>query len=186
MADRVNRRTFLRWVAGSAAAVVAGRWVRPAGAAETGERPNVLLAMTDDQGWGDVGYNGHATLKTPALDEMARSGLRFQRFYSGAPVQPDARQLPDGAAPVSLRRLLRQQRPHEEAGGHARGGPEDPRLCDGALRQVASGHADEEGDRVEPWRAARRGALQPAVAQRIRRVLLHRGADALDCQAIRV
>ena len=91
MADRVNRRTFLRWVAGSAAAVVVGRWVRPAGAAETGERPNVLLAMTDDQGWGDVGYNGHATLKTPALDEMARSGLRFQRFYSGAPVRSPTR-----------------------------------------------------------------------------------------------
>jgi len=42
--------------------------------------------MTDDQGWGDTGYNGHPTLKTPHLDAMAAEGIRFQRFYSGAPV----------------------------------------------------------------------------------------------------
>jgi arylsulfatase A-like enzyme len=42
--------------------------------------------MTDDQGWGDSGYNGHPVLKTPHLDQMAREGIRFERFYSGAPV----------------------------------------------------------------------------------------------------
>jgi len=42
--------------------------------------------MTDDQGWGDTGYNGHPVLKTPNLDAMARAGIRFDRFYSGAPV----------------------------------------------------------------------------------------------------
>jgi arylsulfatase A-like enzyme len=50
------------------------------------QKPNVILAMTDDQGWGDVGYNGHPLLKTPHLDEMAHRGIRFNRFYSGAPV----------------------------------------------------------------------------------------------------
>lgn len=49
-------------------------------------RPNIILAMADDQGWGDVGYNGHPHLKTPNLDKLAASGLRFDRFYSGAPV----------------------------------------------------------------------------------------------------
>ena len=48
--------------------------------------PNIILCMTDDQGWGDVGYNGHATLKTPNLDKMSKSGLRFDRFYAAAPV----------------------------------------------------------------------------------------------------
>jgi len=38
--------------------------------------------MADDQGWGDTGYNGHPELKTPNLDEMARSGLRLDRFYT--------------------------------------------------------------------------------------------------------
>jgi arylsulfatase A-like enzyme len=42
--------------------------------------------MTDDQGWGDVGYNGHPHLQTPNLDEMAASGVRFDRFYAAAPV----------------------------------------------------------------------------------------------------
>lgn len=48
--------------------------------------PNIILCMADDQGWGDTGYNGHPYLKTPHLDAMSRAGLRFDRFYSGAPV----------------------------------------------------------------------------------------------------
>ncbi|MDE0262400.1 MAG: sulfatase-like hydrolase/transferase [Bryobacterales bacterium] len=48
--------------------------------------PNIILCMSDDQGWGDTGYNGHPYLKTPHLDAMSRAGLRFDRFYSGAPV----------------------------------------------------------------------------------------------------
>jgi len=49
-------------------------------------RPHIVLCMADDQGWGDVSYNGHKVLKTPVLDEMAKSGLRFDRFYAAAPV----------------------------------------------------------------------------------------------------
>ncbi len=45
--------------------------------------PNFVLLMSDDQGWDEVGYSGHPHLKTPVLDEMARNGLRFDRFYSG-------------------------------------------------------------------------------------------------------
>jgi len=48
-----------------------------------GELPNIVLLMGDDHGWDDVGYNGHPFVKTPVLDEMAASGLRFDRFYSG-------------------------------------------------------------------------------------------------------
>jgi arylsulfatase A-like enzyme len=49
-------------------------------------RPNIILCMADDQGWGDVAYNGHPVLKTPNLDTMAAAGLRFDRFYAAAPV----------------------------------------------------------------------------------------------------
>ncbi len=56
----------------------------PVEAAET--RPNFVLCMADDQGWGDVGYYGNPVLKTPVLDEMSRTGLRFDRFYAAAPV----------------------------------------------------------------------------------------------------
>lgn len=55
--------------------------------AEGAKRPRgVVLVMTDDQGWGDVAYNGHPTLKTPHLDAMAREGVRLDRFYAAAPV----------------------------------------------------------------------------------------------------
>jgi arylsulfatase A-like enzyme len=49
-------------------------------------RPNIVLVMADDQGWGQVGYNGHPTLKTPNLDAMAAAGIRFNRFYAAGPV----------------------------------------------------------------------------------------------------
>ncbi|HUR57930.1 MAG TPA: sulfatase-like hydrolase/transferase [Opitutaceae bacterium] len=45
-------------------------------------RPNVVLVMADDQGWGDTSYNGHPDLKTPQLDDLAKSGLRLNRFYT--------------------------------------------------------------------------------------------------------
>ena len=49
-------------------------------------KPNIILCMADDQGWGDVGYTGHPVLKTPNLDAMATEALRFNRFYAAAPV----------------------------------------------------------------------------------------------------
>jgi arylsulfatase A-like enzyme len=50
------------------------------------KRPNIILVMADDQGWGQTGYSNHPILKTPNLDKMAENGLRFNRFYAGAPV----------------------------------------------------------------------------------------------------
>jgi len=50
------------------------------------ERPNIILVMADDQGWGQTSYNNHPVLKTPNIDAMAANGLRFDRFYAGAPV----------------------------------------------------------------------------------------------------
>ncbi len=49
-------------------------------------RPHIILVMADDQGWAQTGYYNHPALKTPALDAMAAEGLRFDRFYAGAPV----------------------------------------------------------------------------------------------------
>ena len=49
------------------------------------EAPNIILLMGDDHGWDETGYNGHPHLKTPVLDEMARTGLRLDRFYSAHP-----------------------------------------------------------------------------------------------------
>ncbi|NNE93777.1 MAG: sulfatase-like hydrolase/transferase [Verrucomicrobiales bacterium] len=48
------------------------------------DRPNIVLIMADDMGWGQTGYYNHPRLKTPHLDAMAANGLRFDRFYAGA------------------------------------------------------------------------------------------------------
>lgn len=47
--------------------------------------PNIVLMMGDDHGWEETGYHGHPHVKTPVLDEIAASGLRLDRFYSGHP-----------------------------------------------------------------------------------------------------
>ena len=47
--------------------------------------PNIILMMGDDHGWEETGYNGHPHVKTPVLDEMAATGLRFERFYAAHP-----------------------------------------------------------------------------------------------------
>jgi arylsulfatase A-like enzyme len=55
----------------------------PVTAAES--RPNIILLMGDDHGWEETGYNGHPHVKTPVLDEIAKTGFRFDRFYAAHP-----------------------------------------------------------------------------------------------------
>lgn len=79
-----GRREFLK-VVSAAACLAAGRCASAADAAVS-SKPNIVLCMADDQGWGDMAYNGHRVLKTPNFDAMAAAALRFDRFYAAAPV----------------------------------------------------------------------------------------------------
>ena len=45
------------------------------------EQPNVVLILTDDQGWGDLSIHGNPYLKTPHIDQLARGGIRHSNFY---------------------------------------------------------------------------------------------------------
>ena len=54
--------------------------------ATSAQKPNIILIMADDLGWGDVGFNGNRQIKTPNLDKMASEGIRFTRFYSASAV----------------------------------------------------------------------------------------------------
>ncbi|XP_068084492.1 arylsulfatase G isoform X2 [Anabrus simplex] len=51
-----------------------------------GERPNIVLIVADDMGWGDVGANWPKTVDTPNIDLLARDGFRLTDFHSGASV----------------------------------------------------------------------------------------------------
>ena len=81
---QMERREFLKAV-GAGVCLAASGCVSAPGAASTG-KPNIVLCMADDQGWGDMAYNGHPVLKTPNFDAMAAEALRFDRFYAAAPV----------------------------------------------------------------------------------------------------
>ncbi|MCR9294466.1 MAG: arylsulfatase [bacterium] len=51
------------------------------GTALCAERPNVLVILSDDQGWGDLSVHGNRNLETPNIDSLARDGALFERFF---------------------------------------------------------------------------------------------------------
>ncbi len=59
-----------------------------AGVPETPDEqpPNIILILTDDIGYGDLGAYGQKKIQTPRLDEMAASGVRFTQYYAGSTV----------------------------------------------------------------------------------------------------
>ena len=48
--------------------------------------PNIILIISDDQGWGDYGFMGHPVVETPELDKLADTSLRFDRGYVATPL----------------------------------------------------------------------------------------------------
>ena len=64
-------------------AAVAGSILTAAAASALAQTrsPNIILIMTDDQGYGDVGANGNKDISTPNMDRLAREGVRFENFY---------------------------------------------------------------------------------------------------------
>ncbi|MEG1586280.1 MAG: sulfatase [Bacteroidales bacterium] len=54
------------------------------GASGRTDNPNIIVLLTDDQGYGDAGCYKNTHLTTPNLDQMAKEGIRFTQFYAGA------------------------------------------------------------------------------------------------------
>ncbi|MDF2709620.1 MAG: hypothetical protein K0R62_5272 [Nonomuraea muscovyensis] len=55
-------------------------------AAALPDRPNVVVVLADDLGWGEIGSQGQRKIRTPFLDRLAEEGVRFEAAYSGAPL----------------------------------------------------------------------------------------------------
>ena len=76
-------------------------------------RPNVIVYLTDDQGYGDLSCMGSTDFKTPTLDRMAKDGVRFTNWYSNSPVcSPSRAALLSGRYPgnAGVRSILRGHR----------------------------------------------------------------------------
>ncbi|MFW6163474.1 MAG: arylsulfatase [Planctomycetota bacterium] len=82
-----SRRRFLRAAAGSALGLACGGLLARAARAADPKRPNILLLMADDMGFSDIGCYGGET-RTPHLDRLAKSGIRFTHFYNNAKCAP--------------------------------------------------------------------------------------------------
>ena len=59
--------------------LIQGLLCQPTPAADA--KPNVVIVLADDQGWGDLSINGNENLATPSIDSLARDGVLFERFY---------------------------------------------------------------------------------------------------------
>ncbi|MDG1510393.1 MAG: arylsulfatase [Mariniblastus sp.] len=57
----------------------------------TEKQPNIIYILADDLGYGDLGCYGQELIKTPNIDSLAKTGMRFTDHYSGAPVCAPAR-----------------------------------------------------------------------------------------------
>lgn len=85
METTINRRDFLCRIGAGAAtfALTGGTYAFEHHARMTStDKPNILLIVSDDQGWGDAACNWKKTdIETPVMDEVARTGIRFTQFY---------------------------------------------------------------------------------------------------------
>ncbi|MCK8493316.1 arylsulfatase [Spirosoma sp. RP8] len=54
--------------------------------AQTPSRPNIVVILADDLGYGDIGVNGQKRIKTPNIDRLAKEGMQFTQFYAGTSV----------------------------------------------------------------------------------------------------
>ena len=75
------------------------------GYAQKNQPPNIILIITDDQGYGDLGFTGNPHVKTPVIDALARESVRFNNFYVSPVCAPTRSSLMTGR--YSLRTGMR-------------------------------------------------------------------------------
>ncbi len=90
----LSRRSFLRGCAAGAVGVAL-----PSCSSEAAERPNVVLILADDLGYECLGTNGGTSYRTPFLDGLATTGLRFANAYCTPLCTPSRVQLMSGQYP---------------------------------------------------------------------------------------
>jgi len=86
----MNRREFVQFVLGGVGAAAMPNLSRSMAANGRGAnetvRPNIILIMADDLGYGDIGCYGNEKIKTPNIDALAQGGMKFTDYHSNGPV----------------------------------------------------------------------------------------------------
>ena len=82
---RMDRRNFLKTM-GFGSAMLAMPKCLQAGEKAPTPRPNIILILVDDLGYGDLSSYGANDLKTASIDGLVANGMRFDRFYANCPV----------------------------------------------------------------------------------------------------
>ncbi|MHC4543515.1 MAG: sulfatase-like hydrolase/transferase [Planctomycetota bacterium] len=80
-----TRRDFLKAAGLGAAALAIPRWLSAGVKAQT-RKPNIVMILADDLGYGDLSSYGAKNLKTPHIDNLVAAGMRFDNFYANCPV----------------------------------------------------------------------------------------------------
>ncbi|MHC4298614.1 MAG: sulfatase-like hydrolase/transferase [Planctomycetota bacterium] len=80
----MNRREFVKFIAVGAAALLDNG--RADARLRAADKPNIILIMADDLGYGDIGCYGNKTIKTPNIDALAKGGMKFTDYHSNCPV----------------------------------------------------------------------------------------------------
>lgn len=93
----MDRRSFMRGVAGTVAAASLGMAGRASGA-DGGKRPNIVIILCDDMGYSDLGCYG-SEIETPNIDRLAQEGVRFTQAYCAARCCPSRAALLTGLYP---------------------------------------------------------------------------------------
>lgn len=96
LADRFPN--WCRVLVALSGAVASTRAPRIVEAAPPGDRPNILLIVSDNQGWHDIGYHG-SDIRTPHLDRLAARGVRLEQYYVYPLCSPTRAALMSGRAP---------------------------------------------------------------------------------------
>jgi arylsulfatase len=96
----MKKITFLQVIMlGASTLGLCGASAMAGDSAFAGSKPNIILVMTDDQGYGDLGCHGHPYLKTPNIDALYAQSTRFTDFHASPTCAPTRAALMSGRAP---------------------------------------------------------------------------------------
>lgn len=146
-----NRSVTLRgfiWALGAAWVIAA----LPQMASAQAKRPNIILIMADDVGVDGFGCYGSATYKTPALDKLAATGVRFTHCYSQPLCTPSRVQIMTGRANYRNYTAFGTLSPEEHTFGHMFQN-EGYDTCVVGKWQLAGRNVPEKGPGVTPTEA---------------------------------